>query len=168
MDGFSASQVSSIIGFDISTLTIASLIVNIIIPFIVVWYAMYLLLCKIRIFRNTAINSVIGAFMSFLAIRLSSTLAMWLGFAGILAIKFNNLYDKALALVIFAIMLTQITALFSIHGALSIFCLLISLICIFKIPNRVIKTIAVIIIFVAYYFLSPYAAVADTQFKLRI
>jgi hypothetical protein len=167
IDYQTSAQISSLIGINISGLTIVNLILNIILPFIVVWYAMYLLLCKMRILKNSTINKIIGAFFSFLTIRFG-TIAMWLGFAGILVLKFNRMYDKALSLVIFALMVTQITSIFSIHGALVVFCLAIGLICILKINNPIMKTIAIVIIFVAYYFVTPYAVNLDAQFRIKI
>jgi uncharacterized membrane protein len=164
IDYQTSAQISSLIGFDISTLTIVSLILNVIVPFIVVWYAMYLLLCKIRIFRNSTINKIIGAFMSFLTIRFGM-LAMWLGFAGILAFKFDRWYDKVLSIAVFVILITQISTIFSIHGAFVVVCLVTALLCILKMGSLPMKIVAIVIIFIIYYFLSPYAVTADTQFR---
>jgi len=164
MDGFDLTQIYSFLGFNITGLTVTSIILNIILPFIVVWYAMYLLLCRLHILRNETINKVLGAFMSLLTLRFGF-LAMWFGFAGILVFKFNSMYDKILSIIIFVLIIGRLPSIFSATGAVAIVCLAFSLVCIGKISNKVMKTIAVIIIFAAYSFASPYLAVADMQLK---
>lgn len=166
MDGFDAAQVSSLIGINISSLTIVSLILNVILPFIVVLYAMYLLLCKIHIFRNRTVNATIGAVMSFLTLRFGD-LAMWFGFAGIIVLKFDKWYDKALALAAFIIFITRITSIFSIQGALAVFCAAAALICILKIKNLPVKLTVVVIIYIIFWFLSVYL-VLENMLKLKI
>jgi len=164
MDGIDPAQISSFLGIDITALTIVSLITNMILPFIVVWYAMYLLLCRIRILRNETVNKVIGAFMSLLTLRFG-LLAMWFGFAGILVLKFNSMYDKILSIIIFVLLIGQLPSIFSATGAVAIVCLAFSLVCIGKISNKFMKTIVVVIIFIAYSFASPYLTTADMQLR---
>jgi len=167
IDYQTSAQISSLIGIDITSLTIVSLILNVILPFIVVWYAMYLLLCKIHILRNETINKIIGAFFSFLTIRFGM-ISMWFGLAGIMVLKFYTWYDKALAIAVFALLVSQISSIFSIHGLLVISCLIFALLCIFKMNSLPMKLVAIAIIFVAYYFLTPYASTLDMQYKLKI
>lgn len=86
---------------------------NVILPIPIVAYAIYLLLGHVRIFSSQTARGLIGIVMaaSLVLIFRLGAFALWAGIAGIFLLKIKNWPGRLGALVLFFLIITQVTNL---------------------------------------------------------
>jgi hypothetical protein len=130
---------------------------NFVLPIPVLAYAIYLLLGEIRIFSSTTVRGLLGITIAVTAVLAFSfgSLALWAGFAGIIILKIKNWSGRVIGLMIFLLIVTQISNLSLSNLNIQVILLLvfsaIALIALVTTEGFKKQIVVVIIIFVACY-----------------
>lgn len=147
-----------ILGVSTLDYSVENLIASFFLPLIIMFYAVYLLFEKIKIFPRTNIVSVtFGIIVSLLSLRIGN-LAFWIGIFGVFALRLRGTVTRLLGLLIVALLYMQIgyiitaTKVGSIVSAAVLFTILVIL---DKVRVWREKILYISMLGVAYWYLTP-------------
>lgn len=152
------ANLSDILGVKIPT-DLPGFFLQFILPWAVMWYAVYILFEKIKIFRKIPIVSFgFGGIISFLSLRVLGGLSFWIGIVGIFALRLKGSFTKFLGLAIVFIIYTQVGSLFAgdiITAAITIGILLSVLVVLDRVSSWKERIFYVALIVGLYFYFSP-------------